>query len=518
MNNMIAYIKQLMNNFERILINNKKIVLVTFLLLMMSLVYFIPKSFAALQPIKSIEIYSEKLNYQNKEPGAWKVTESAKWISKQEAEITLDIDSIKKTISRKTDLLIVLDTSDSMIGNSLDDVKSSITKLAESYLNTDNRIGIVTFNSSSEIISNFTNNKSELIQQINSIQATGTTNYYKALVNIDEILTNYEYENSRECVVIFLADGYPNEDSPSEVGEFSYLKNKYPFLVVNAVQYHMGNKIVDQLKNISDNQYIVNFDDSFETILNEIATPSTLYDKFKITNYIDTDYFYIESENEIEGNKGSIKFDQETQKIEWTVDNSKSGFKEKLTVKLKLKDNLENKIYPVTKIIEVSSKIENDSEATTSTSSPIISAEYNVTYDGNAPSGCTLNSVPKDNKYIVFDTISISDEKQVCNGYQFKGWKIVTKDVKVVNKDYFIMPESDVEIKGVWSKVSIKKYTNGTIGEAHTLYKQIEQDMNDSSKYVKEYTGDTSTFIGNQKIYYYYGAAAYNHVLFANYC
>ena len=96
MNNMIAYIKQLMNNFERILINNKKIVLVTFLLLMMSLVYFIPKSFAALQPIKSIEIYSEKLNYQNKEPGAWKVTESAKWISKQEAEITLDIDSIKK--------------------------------------------------------------------------------------------------------------------------------------------------------------------------------------------------------------------------------------------------------------------------------------------------------------------------------------------------------------------------------------------------------------------------------------
>jgi len=57
-----------------------------------------------------------------------------------------------------------------------------------------------------------------------------------------------------------------------------------------------------------------------------------------------------------------------------------------------------------------------------------------------------------------------------------------------------------------------------TFKDAQVLYQRIKTDFNDSTKYIKKYDGDTSTFSGNQDIYYYYGAASSNNVLFANYC
>ncbi|MCI8569027.1 MAG: hypothetical protein HFJ11_03470, partial [Bacilli bacterium] len=87
-----------------------------------------------------------------------------------------------------------------------------------------------------------------------------------------------------------------------------------------------------------------------------------------------------------------------------------------------------------------------------------------------------------------------------------------------VNDDYFIMPGEDVVIKANWSKLSITKATEGTVKESLTLYKQVKADANDSTKYVKKYTGSTETFNGNEEVYYYYGAAANNNVIFGDYC
>lgn len=52
----------------------------------------------------------------------------------------------------------------------------------------------------------------------------------------------------------------------------------------------------------------------------------------------------------------------------------------------------------------------------------------------------------------------------------------------------------------------------------NSLYHQVTKDVSDTTKYVKKYEGDTSTFIGNKDIYYYYGEAQNNNVIFANYC
>ncbi|MDO4504458.1 MAG: BspA family leucine-rich repeat surface protein [Clostridia bacterium] len=42
-------------------------------------------------------------------------------------------------------------------------------------------------------------------------------------------------------------------------------------------------------------------------------------------------------------------------------------------------------------------------------------------------------------------------------GWIFKGWKIVTPNIRRLNEDYFVMPEQDVDIVGVWGKLGITK-------------------------------------------------------------
>ena len=69
------------------LLSNKKYVISSIVLIGL-LIVFISYSFAAVVPVKSVEIKSQNKNYDNSEQGAWKVTKSAKWISKGKARIT----------------------------------------------------------------------------------------------------------------------------------------------------------------------------------------------------------------------------------------------------------------------------------------------------------------------------------------------------------------------------------------------------------------------------------------------
>lgn len=96
----------------------KKPIFMSYLVIILLLGIFVtPRIYAQLQPTKSVEIFSEKLNYNKKEPGAWKVTKSAKWIRKGIAEITFDVESIVKTDYDNYDVLFVLDISGSMSGS-----------------------------------------------------------------------------------------------------------------------------------------------------------------------------------------------------------------------------------------------------------------------------------------------------------------------------------------------------------------------------------------------------------------
>ena len=500
-------------------IKNKMISFCFLVLLVIGLIT-VPRIFAELQPVKSVEILSEKFNYNEKEAGSWKIDKSAKWVSRGIAEIKFDLDTVLKTNNKYTDILFVLDISGSMSGDKLSRVKADTTELITTLLsNSNNRAGIITFETNSSIVSDFTNSKDELLDKINNLSTGNMTNYYQALVNVDSLLKNYTKEKDRECVVLFLTDGYPNENTPNEVGQYNYLKNEYPFITINGIQYEMGGTVLDPVKKVSDNQYIADMETLNNVLFDASVTPVE-YENFNITDYIDTDYFEVESDKDIKVSQGTFEFDKSHQKISWNIDNLKSGSKAQMTIKAKLKEEFigEGGYYPTNKHEEINSKLEEVIEEIDSPKTPVLADNYKVIYEGNEPEGCKIEGVPEAKNHSVFDTVGISEVEPVCSGYQFKGWDITTKDVVQVNDDYFIMPGEDVVIKANWSKLSITKATEGTVKESLTLYKQVKADANDSTKYVKKYTGSTETFNGNEEVYYYYGAAANNNVIFGDYC
>lgn len=506
-----------LNGRFRLLFKKSGIEVGIFIWLLLVCVITIPKIFAELQPVKSIEIFSEKLNYNKNEPGAFKITKSARWIEKGMAEIDFDVDTILKSDNKQRDILFVFDVSESMNGERIEKVKTDAIGVINNLLeDNQNRAGLITFSSSSKIVSTFTNKKEELIGKINNLTTTGSTNYYQAFINIDTILKNYKKEKNRECVVLFLTDGYPTDDSPNEVSQYNYLKNQYPFITINGIQYEMGDNILNFLGKISDKQYAANIE-NLSNVLQEAAFTSIKYDNFQISDFIDTDNFIVNDKDDIQVDKGVINFDKSSQKIEWSIPNLVSGTKANMTIKAKLKKKNDNGKYLTNSKEIISSDLGNISEEITSLKTPVLTDGYKVIYDGNAPSKCNVD-VPKEKDYSVFDTVEIENSIPKCEGYEFKGWNINTKDIERVNNDYFVMPEEDVIIRGEWSKLDLRKSMKGTIQEKLTLYRQVQQDLNDNSKHAKKYTGPTSTFTGDNEVYYYERGAVNNNVIFAGYC
>lgn len=80
-------------------------------------------SYALTEVVKKITFMSQKLNYSEKESGSIKVEESAKWIGKNQARITFDIDTIHKNDDQSIDLILVLDVSESMDSEPLNQLK-----------------------------------------------------------------------------------------------------------------------------------------------------------------------------------------------------------------------------------------------------------------------------------------------------------------------------------------------------------------------------------------------------------
>ena len=239
--------KNIINTLKR-----RKILYTSMFVLFMGVITInlMSSTFSLLQPIKSVEIFSNNVSYQNNEAGSWKVTKSAKWTGVGKARITVDVDTVLKTEGKiNKDIIMVLDVSGSMEGEKLNRVKSDSIELINSVLdNTNNRMALISFETSSTLISGLTNDKNTLVNYINSLTDTGRTNYYRALLNVEEILKNYTKQNNRECIVMFLTDGYPNEETPNQIGEYSYLKDTYPYVTFNGIQYEMGNTVLDPIK------------------------------------------------------------------------------------------------------------------------------------------------------------------------------------------------------------------------------------------------------------------------------
>ena len=420
------------------------------------------------QEIKSIEIQSN--DYDN--PGSWHIDKSAEWTGFGKARVTFDVNSIIKTGNgHYKDVILVMDKSGSMEGEKLNKAKEDSIDLTN-YLLSDsrNRLALITFDTSSSIISGFTNNRTQMVNYINNLHEGGSTNYNAGLLKVEEVMANYVKDDNKDLVVLFLTDGYPNEETRNEKATYQMLKDKYPYMIINGIQYEMGKNIIQDIIDVSDNQYIANMD-TLNNVLFEASIVPQAYENFVIEDYIYGDYFYVDSVNDIEVSFGTVTVENgnNTQKVTWNLGNNfVTGRNIQMNINLKLKNTYHNTrgLYPTNLRETIVSKLPNENTKTkTSEDTPVLLNAYNVIYETNVPDGCTLPSIQSEEHY-VYQTVTKRNDTLTCPGYVFKGWYIKGSDIAdiyMINEDTFIMPSHDVTIRGTWTKHDIVETMDGTV-------------------------------------------------------
>ena len=508
------------------LLSNKKYVISSIVLIGL-LILFISYSFAALTPTSSITVPSTTLSYSDKEEGAWQYTKSAYWLSKDKARINIKVDTMQKKKTDYTDVILVLDTSGSMIDTKIKQVQNDVNELINDTIPKGNKIALITFNDKATLVNDFTDNVTVLQESINNLTVAGETNYYQALVKVDEVLSAYEKLDNRDCVVLFLTDGLPTIDTPNEVSQYKYLKSKYSYLDINGIQYELGDSVLTGIKNITDTQYLANKENLDEFLYQASLTTAT-YDEFTLTDYVDTDYFNLSNVIDVTTTFGKTTI--QNNKVIWDLSGLKSGTDAILTIDINFNNDLIGigGIYPTHTNTDITYKIGNISTTESTTKTTILKDKYTVVYEGNTPSGCVVSNVPSTSNYFVFDTVQKEDTIPICAGYQFQGWKIITSEVEEINDDNFIMSEKNVTLRATWKKLSITKSMYGTISKVQTLYRLmadssigLDTDVDFSKSPTNANSGVytiASTENDEYPVHYYRGNIDNNNVLFAGFC
>ena len=240
-----------MTKLQHFFIKYKKEVVAFLIFILCIGVFSFGYAFASTEPVRSIMITSRNTNYENSEEGSWQVEKSSYWTKQGEAEIKFNVKTNLKHKSNYTDFIFVLDTSGSMDGEKIQVAKDNAKELINTLFNDSlNKAALITFSDESNIILDLTNNKENLINAIDQVEVGGETNYYQALLNVETILQGYQKEDNRDTIVLFLTDGLPTTDTPNEVGEYSLIKQYYPYVEISGVQYEMGNSVLDPIKKI----------------------------------------------------------------------------------------------------------------------------------------------------------------------------------------------------------------------------------------------------------------------------
>ena len=425
--------------------------------------------------IKSIELTSQHTSYANNEPGAWNVTKSAEWIGQDKARITFNVDTVTKAADNKhLDLIIVIDNSGSMSGSKIEQVKQDATGLIESVLSdTDNRIALVSFGSGASKLSDLTADETALIDLIDNMQPNGSTNYYGGFKMAEEVLEGYQKQSDRELIMLFLTDGYPNEKTPNEVAEYRMLKKMYPYMTINGIQYEMGDEVLDPIKQVSDNQFIAAMS-SLNNVLFEASIAPYVFDSFILTDYINDEYWDVDSVNSIEATIGEVTLTYEgnVPVVTWTMNEALvSGYSPQLSIDITLKNAgsiAENTFLPTNNHETVQSSLpETPSENISSDSTPVLKSSYNVIYEPNLPSSCSVygGTVPAEQTYLPMTIVEKTSNALSCDGHNFNGWEIASGSPKVINDDYFKITNDDVILRATWTKPSIAKSMDGEVKE-----------------------------------------------------
>ena len=427
------------------------------------------KTLSEIKPIPKVTFKSQNLNYDKSEPGSFKVDKSAKWIGEGKAKVTIEVNSIIKESTQAKDIIFVLDVSGSMSGDKLNQVKKDTTDLATAVLsNPRNRVALITFDSSAERVSDFTSNKDEFLNKVNALNAGGRTNYKAGLQEAKKLLEGYKKEKGKDLVLLFLSDGFPEEETPNEVAVYNELKQKHPYMSINAIQYEMGDEIQAPIKAISERQFSADMKGLNNALFDASATP-IIYDNFVITDYISK--HFKGTATKIKASQGDVKF--EGDQVTWNLGTYISGTKATLEIELDQVGSREE-FYKTNKGIDIKTIFEKVKEDQISSKTPILKDAYKVIYEANTPKGCTVNNLEKTKSHRPFENVQLIKGTATCDGYLFQGYELIT-DVKYINKDYIEMPERDVILRATWTKARVDKDMQGKVAKDTSLYNKIKE-------------------------------------------
>ena len=450
---------------------------------------------------------------------------SAKWIGEGKAKVIIEVNSIRKESVNK-DIIFVLDVSGSMSGDKLNQVKKDTTDLVTAVLsNPSNRAALITFDSRAERVSDFTNNKDEFLQKVNNLSVRGATNYKAGFEEASKLLEGYKKEEGKDLVLLFLTDGFPNEETPNEVAIYNELKQKYPYLSINAVQYEMGDEIQTPIKAISERQFPADMK-GLNNVLFEAGANPIIYDNFVITDYISKHF---------KGNSSKIKVSQGEVKLEgdqvtWNLGSYISGTNATLEIELEHVGDREE-FYKTNKGIDIKTTFEKQKDDQISSKTPVLKDSYKVIYEANTPNGCTVKGLEKTTSHRPFEKIALVKGKATCEGYLFQGYELIT-DAKYINQDYIEMPEKDVIFRATWTKAKVDKSMQGKVYKAQFLYDKIkEQSLGNDKELGIDYSKNNSLTNGEgvylfdenkndtHPVYFFRGTHNLNNnLLYANFC
>lgn len=497
------------------------------------LILFISNSFAVEVPVETTSFTSSDINYDSGESGAWKITRTASWISKNKAKVVYDLKTNPSETSLPVDYILVVDGSLNEHDASFSAPLKTLLNNMHHYNNINNRVAVIGFNDKAEVLTNFTNDETGTNTVLDnflsaSAHANKEISYYAAFKALSEFMENYTSDGANIIKVIFVTDGKPVIDSPKEVSLYQDLKENYPELSVLGIQYSMGNEVVDAIKNVSDAQVVADKDNVWDVIPNiYLGYENDNYDSFVFDDYFRSPF----TVDEVSVTRGVASINDEYS-VEWNLNDS-SQFVAGASARMTVYFNVSNEytvgdIIPISDTTIVNYSFAGGEKQDSDTNSPTLATGFKVNYDSNAPSGCVVSNMPSSDVVGIYNIVRPTTVVPKCSGYIFKGWKLTTSNVIINNDGSFTMPYKEVTYKATWAKASLNKSAEGTIAEKATLYGVLRDEVSNGGV-AKEYTGkhqDSVDGSGSSKIYYYTASndtdgttvLSKNNVVFAGMC
>lgn len=113
-----------------------------------------------------------------------------------------------RTTSDERDIVLVLDVSGSMSGTPMEETKKASVNFIDTILDEDASIGIVTYDNSASMLSDFSVNKSTLTNAVSDIWDGGGTNIEAGLAKAHSMLSK---SSAKKKIIVLMSDGEPND-------------------------------------------------------------------------------------------------------------------------------------------------------------------------------------------------------------------------------------------------------------------------------------------------------------------